>query len=259
MYFQYQTFWGMLYFQKPLISLLPSKEITREETQHLINKYLILCKQNRAQVSEDTKGIFKIKNITKIKKEIIQNQRQLPQSFRYKKLTEIISLKPSLFGKMMNFTGILGYYNPFTAEAQYNSNLPPTSLLFTLCHESAHQLGFAREQEASFIGFLTAKNAESKELQYSAHLFALKSLLRSLPKEDSVFVKHTLNSYSAGMKRDYLEEKKFAADHEGWLSDFFGMTNNLFLKSNQQEGSVTYSYFTELLIRYERLETDEIP
>jgi Zn-dependent peptidase ImmA (M78 family) len=57
----------------------------------------------------------------------------------------------------MNKTGILGYYNPFTAESQYNPNIPATQLPFTLAHEMSHQLGYAREQEASFIAYLYSK------------------------------------------------------------------------------------------------------
>jgi len=54
------------------------------------------------------------------------------------------------------------------------------------------------------------------------------------------------------MKRDRLAEKKFVKQHEGVLDVFFGYTNDLFLKSNQQDGSITYSYFVDLLVRYER-------
>ena len=44
----------------------------------------------------------------------------------------------------------------------------------------------------------------------------------------------------------------FSAQNQGLLNDFFSTANDLFLKSNQQEGSVTYSYFIDLLVRYER-------
>jgi hypothetical protein len=55
------------------------------------------------------------------------------------------------------------------------------------------------------------------------------------------------------MKRDRNAEKLFIEKHAGLLDIFFGFTNDLFLKSNQQEGSVTYSYFIDLLLRYEDL------
>ena len=152
----------------------------------------------------------------------------------------------------MSFTGILGYYNPFTAEAQYNPGLPSSYLPLTLAHESAHQLGFAREQEANFIGYLIGVNSSNSELRYSTQYFTLKSLLNSIVYDDEKFVEYIIKNYSAGMKRDRAYEKQFVFQHQGWLNEFFGFTNNLFLKSNQQEGSVTYSYFIDLLVRYEK-------
>ena len=56
------------------------------------------------------------------------------------------------------------------------------------------------------------------------------------------------------MERDRQNDKIFIKNHQGILDQFFFITNNLFLKSNQQEGNITYSYFTEMLIKYERLE-----
>jgi len=37
---------------------------------------------------------------------------------------------------------------PFTGEANVNISMPHTSIPFTACHEMAHQIGFAREDEA---------------------------------------------------------------------------------------------------------------
>ena len=83
-----------------------------------------------------------------------------------------------------------------------------------------------------------------------------KILNREIPAtivyEDEKFVEAVLKNYSLGMKRDRAYERQFVLKHQGWLNDFFGFTNNLFLKSNQQEGSVTYSYFIDLLVRYEK-------
>ncbi|HOA80965.1 MAG TPA: DUF3810 family protein, partial [Defluviitaleaceae bacterium] len=117
--------------------------------------------------------------------------------------------------------------------------------------ESAHQLGYAREQEANFIAYLIGKNSENFDLKYSTEYFVLKSLLNSLSSENPEFVKGVLHHYSPAMKKDRIAENMFSKRHEGLLDIFFGFTNDLFLKSNQQEGSVTYSYFVDLLIRYE--------
>lgn len=252
LYFTYQIFWGMLYFQKPLIEKLSSEEPTQQETKRLALKYLELCKQSRNQVKEDRNGVFKVYDLGEVKAAVLKKQTNLPLNLTDKQGNGISSFKPSLFKSVMSDTGILGYYNPFSAEAQYNPQLPSTFLPFTIAHESAHQLGFAREQEANFIGYLIGRNSPNTDLKYSTDYFVLKSLLNSLSEENPEFVKFVIRNYSAGMKRDRMYEKMFIKRHSGMLDAFFGFTNDLFLKSNQQEGRVTYSYFVDLLIRYER-------
>ena len=73
-----------------------------------------------------------------------------------------------------------------------------------------------------------------------------------MAERDEAFVKNILSKYSEGMKRDRQHEKDFITQNQGLLNDLFSIANDLFLKSNQQEGSVTYSYFIDLLVRYER-------
>lgn len=250
-YFVYQCFWGMLYFQQPVIEKLGNKKISEEAIQKLAVKYLYLCKATREKLSEDDHHKIKIDNVRQLETEIIAQQKNLPQFINKKIAVSNISVKPSLFDSLMNKTGIYGYYNPFTAEAQYNPNIPASQLPFTLAHEMSHQLGYAREQEASFIAYLCAKNSVNKELQYSVQLYVLKSLLKALAVKNPSFVKNILKQYSSKMKLDRLYEQKFFISNEGIVSDFFGITNDLFLKSNQQAGSVTYSYFIHLVLLYE--------
>lgn len=253
-YFIYQVFWGMLYFQTPVINKLSHQEEPNlNKAKILALRYLEKCKTSRQLTKEDKNGVFVATNLQAIQNEILSQQQMLPKYISDKKAPQINSFKPSIFKSVMSFTGILGYYNPFTAEAQYNAELPSTFIPFTSAHESSHQLGFAREQEANFIGYLMGVNSENIELRYSTEYFTLKSLLRFIVEEDPKFVKSVINNYSPAMKRDRLYEKNFILKHQGWLDDFFGMTNNLFLKSNQQEGSITYSYFIDLLLNYEKI------
>ncbi|MFY1046829.1 DUF3810 domain-containing protein [Chryseobacterium sp. GP-SGM7] len=255
-YFIYQIFWGMLYFQTPIIAKLPKTDASLEKRKILALEYLEKAKATRKLVHEDKNGVFVIKDLLSVQEEILNQQKKLPNFISDKRNSGINSFKPSLFKNVMSFTGILGYYNPFTAEAQFNAELPASYLPFTLAHESSHQFGFAREQEANFIGYLIGVESQNPELKYSTEYYTLKSLLNSIVYEDEKFVKSTLTKYSEEMKRDRLNEKKFVAEHQGYLNDFFGFTNNLFLKSNQQEGSVTYSYFIDLLVRYKWMSSE---
>ncbi len=252
-YFIYQCFWGMLYFQMPISEKLPPGEPTLAETKQLAKIYLDKCRMERELTTEDRNGIFYFQSADTIQQDILISQNHVPQLIAKPSRTGIDCFKPSLFRQAMSYSGILGYYNPFTGEAQYNPNSPATMQPFTLAHESAHQLGFAREEEANFVGFLICEQSNNLSLRYSADFYAMKSLLNGIYAQDSIFVKKMLQQYSPKMKRDRAYEKSFAKRHKGLADSFFGFTNDLFLKSNRQEGAITYSYFTELLIRYNRL------
>ena len=249
-YFIYQLFWGMLYFEKPISEKLPPQKITIEEIKKLSLQYINLTNKTRKLVLEDKKGIFKIKNLDALKIEILQAEKGIPKRYFPNEIYSVNNFKPSVFSTVMNYTGILGYYNPFSSEAQYDAKMPPTYIPFTLAHERAHQLGYSREQEANFIGYLICENSQNPELRYSAYLYTCKSLLRYLSSYNPKFINNAYSLFTDEVKRDLENDRKFAEKHEGALKNIFYYMNDWFLKSNQQEGTITYSYYIDLLIRY---------
>jgi len=244
LYFIYQTFWGMLYFQKPLLSRDRIKPIDTEKLKPLAEYYLQECIKLREQIHSD---IFKINSVDSLKEEIKIQQKNIAK--KYKKGNNIdVALKASIFSFPMSFTGILGYYNPFTSESQYNSNVPDTETPFTLAHESAHQIGFAREEEANFVAYLIGENTSNLEIKYSVYWFTIKNILYNIAKKDSEYSQNFIKNLPENILNDYLEERNFREKHQGKLREIFAFTNNLFLKSNRQEGSITYNYFIYLLL-----------
>lgn len=250
--FFYQVFWGMLYHVTPLKNHFKNEKIRSYEIEKIAEKYLEKCIEDRKHIQEDANGVFRISDWEKIEDELLKNQRKIPKKFFNSTEIRHLSLKKSLFRNILSETGILGYYNPFTAETQYNPQLPDRLQPFTVAHEMSHQLGFAREQEASFIGYLMGVNSENPDLKYCTDYYVLKSVLNYLKKTNPKFVEQTINKFSKGMQRDRHFEIQFYEQHSGIMDAIFGISNDLFLKSNQQEGSVTYSYFVDLLISYER-------
>lgn len=250
LYFVYQLCWGMMYFQKPIIEKLHQQKISIAQLETLTKEFILLTNKARENVNEDEKGNFKIKNLESVKKSILKNEINISKKYYSHVPVQINNFKPSLFGAGMNYTGILGYYNPFSSEAQYNPHLPDTYIPFTLSHESAHQLGFAREQEASFIGFLICERSNNPELHYSAYLYTSKSLLNYLLDYDPNFVKKSKLIFSKKVQKDLENEKEFNQHHDTFLRSSFHFLNDIFLKTNQQEGTVTYNYYLELLARY---------
>ena len=79
------------------------------------------------------------------------------------------SVKSSLLSLVVSYAGYSGYYNPFTGEAQLNNDLPEFLLPFVTCHEMAHQLGYASESEANFVGYLAATHSNNQLFVYSGY------------------------------------------------------------------------------------------
>lgn len=81
-----------------------------------------------------------------------------------------LNAKPSVFGYMMQYMGIQGYYNPFTGEAQVNRRLPSFMLPYVICHELAHQSGIAAEDDANLLAYVLSMKTADSSFRYSACL-----------------------------------------------------------------------------------------
>ena len=68
---------------------------------------------------------------------------------------------------------MMGYYFPFSMEANYNTSMYIANVPATLCHELAHLKGFIYEDDANFIGFLACINSEDPFYRYSGYLSVL--------------------------------------------------------------------------------------
>lgn len=168
------------------------------------------------------------------------------------------SLKPSMFGYLMNYAGITGYFNPFTGEGQVNTTPIPLGRPFTACHEMAHQLGFAKEDDANFIGYLVAASAPDIHFRYAANfemfLYGINVLSFNHPKLADSLWSHLI---TPGVRKDYEADfefyESFKTSMRPVLNDFYDQ----YLKANEQiKGIRSYNQVVALLIDYVRKEGD---
>lgn len=68
---------------------------------------------------------------------------------------------------------MMGYYFPFSMEANYNTKMYVTNMPSTMCHELSHLKGFIQEDEANFIAYLACTGSEDVFFQYSGYLGVL--------------------------------------------------------------------------------------
>lgn len=165
------------------------------------------------------------------------------------------AVKPSSFSYLMNYAGIAGYYNPFTGEAQLNTLQWPGTLPFVACHEIAHQLGFAQENAANFIGYFVAIQSPDPFFQYSAAYNMWSYAQLDLYRVDSLRAQQNYARLDKGVQKDMEAEYKFYLTYRNPVNPLLSVLYDRYLKANYQEkGIKSYHQVVGLLIAYYKKE-----
>ncbi|MCF6279550.1 MAG: DUF3810 domain-containing protein [Flavobacteriaceae bacterium] len=260
-YFCFHFFWGFNYYREPLHKTLAINELkySTKELESFTNQ--LIDKVNHLQLLITQNDTIKVV-LPFSKKEIYQkvengysNLSESYPQFTYKTK----SIKNSLISLPLTYMGFSGYLNPFTGEAQVNNLNPAVSYAATACHEVAHQLGYAAENEANFIGFLSAINNEDIYFQYSGYYMALRYALNDLYRHDKEKYKIALKKINNGILKNMQESQDFWNSYENPLEVYFKNIFNLFLKVNKQpKGIKSYNGMVGMLINYNKQNTDAL-
>jgi hypothetical protein len=161
------------------------------------------------------------------------------------------AVKSSLFSEWGNYMGFTGYYNPFSGEAQVNTTVPKFILPYTICHEMAHQLGYAKEDEANFVGYLAASASNDPLFYYSTYLDLFLYASRELAFRDRFFASAAFQELSPEVKNDLKEWRDFLKRHQSFVEPMISWAYTKYLKANQQpRGLRTYSEVVANLIAF---------
>lgn len=161
------------------------------------------------------------------------------------------SLKRSLYSLPLTYMGFSGYLNPFTNEAQIDGMIPTFKYPTTASHEIAHQLGYAAENEANFIGAMAAMSHNDIYFNYSGYAFALNHCLNELFRRQPETYEKIVVNLNVGILKNYEEVRLFWLSYENPSEAFFKETYSGYLKANNQSaGMESYSYVVALLVNY---------
>lgn len=163
------------------------------------------------------------------------------------------SIKKSLYGRLGNVVGFLGYYNPFTGESQLNLTQPRFLIPFVTCHEMAHQLGYASEKQANFVGYLAAVQSPDTIFHYSAYFDLFSYANAELFVRDSMQGKANYNQLDTLVKIDYQELRTFLRKNRNSIEPIMKIFYDQYLRANQQaKGYRSYNEVVALLIAYHK-------
>lgn len=83
-----------------------------------------------------------------------------------------LPVKKLAWKKLYTSMGICGVTMAVTGEAAVNPDIPDSTLPFVMCHEMAHRMAIAAENDANFAAFLACNANDDLQFQYSAYYMA---------------------------------------------------------------------------------------
>ncbi len=165
--------------------------------------------------------------------------------------------KPVMFSGIMADLRITGIYSFFTGEANVNVEYPDYNLPFTVAHEFAHQRGICRENEANFIAFLVCISSDDDYIRYSGYLNLYEYLRSALYSADKELFKTLDSDLAPTARKDINASVKVYNEHkDSILGEINDRLNDVYLKFNGTDGTVTYSYVVRLAVSWYSRSTD---
>jgi hypothetical protein len=150
---------------------------------------------------------------------------------------------------LLGWLGLGGVFSPYTSEPNVNGHQPLASVIAAGCHEMAHQAGWAREEEASFVGFAACRRHPDREIRYATTQSALKHCAAALAPVDPDGWQDLRERLHPGILQDWKAAQEYWARHDTPLATAAEKVNDTYLKSQGQEAGVgSYDQFVDLLI-----------
>lgn len=253
-YVVFNLCWGLNYNRLGIgyqLKLQPSL-VSQTEIDTLTVHLLTQANRYSGLVGSTTRQQFKQKEKLFNRAESEVQQASLRYPFLEAKLGAV---KPSIYSYLGNYLGFQGYYNPFTGEGQVNTTIPVFLRPFVATHEIAHQLGYAKESEANFVGFLVCKDAQEPLFRYAAYLDMYLYAHSILYQVDSARANQIRMERNKQVQADIQELKFFYQQYQTPLEELVMQGYDYFLQANEQpQGKQSYSQVLRWLMAWVKKE-----
>ena len=243
--------WGVYYYGDDFMtrSALENENISVEQLEAVTRYFAELSNEYADQVPRDEDGNYIADRAAILARsdEVYENiERELPCL-----AGPAVRAKGVYFSRLMSYTDFTGFFFPFTAEANVNTDFPPALFASTVAHELAHQRGVAKEQEANFVAVLASLAYGDTEYCYSACLLAYTHLGNALYSADYEAWKSIYLSLSEDVRRDFAANREYWAQFETPVQKVSNTVYEGFLYSyDQNMGLKSYGACVDLLVNY---------
>jgi len=259
-YIWFNILWGLNYSRLGIAHQLKLQqdEYCKEDVVALTNQLITKVNDCRKQI-KDT--ILPQPSMKQIFEGAVNNYKTVSDNFYFLSY-QTASVKSSLYSPLGNYFGFTGYYNPFTGEAQVRNDVPRVLIPYIVSHEMAHQLGYASESEANFVGYLSASSSADVYFRYSVYLDMLdyaqgEEIKLFLIDRDIKGLMNTLKQNKTNLdslvRKDRKEIRDFFYKRKNKISPVVSNMYDQYLKMNKQLAGInSYNEVIGWLLAYQK-------
>ena len=167
-----------------------------------------------------------------------------------------VPVKKLGWSDMYTSMGIAGFTFAVTGEAAVNPQMPAVTLPFTMCHEMAHRMSIASEQDANFAAYLACSVNPNPEIQYAGAFMAYLYCYNALASNNTSAAQKSAAEVRNGMDplfaQDMADYKSFLISSQKQEAvEIADTVNDNYLKSSgEEEGIASYGTVCDLLVSW---------
>ncbi len=253
LYLVFMLLHGFNYARQPVaVSFdLPVRERSGEELAEAADWMIQQINAMRPTLPENEAGVFTVR-------ESIRQKLKTADAGYHAAAAEYpllaghpVRVKAVFASPYWSYTGISGMYFPFFVEANVNIDMPHHQVLDSAMHEIAHLRGFAREDEANFLAFLTGLYHPDPDYRYAALLSTANRSLNALYRSDRELHAELLGRLHEAPRRDLQAAAAYWRQFEGPVREASTTVNHAYLQANLQEDGVrSYGRMVDLALAW---------
>lgn len=261
-WFAFLLVWGLNYRRLPLAASagLDTRPPTPLELTKLCQALVGRTNQLRVGLPEDARGVMRLRDgrdamLKRTARGSAALRRAYPWLVRPGAGPKLFAASP-----LFSYLGISGLYVPFSAEAHVNATLPDPELPFVAAHELAHRQGYAREDEANYLGYVACRLHPDGDFRYAGALAASVYALGALARADQPAYDRIVAGRSAPVRRDLAAFEAWSQRYRSPVSELARAVNHAYLRSQgQPAGVASYGRMVDLLIAEHRTRMRRAP
>ena len=258
LYFYHTAIYGLNYYAGSIADdiRLEVTDWTVSDLAAATEFYLNEANALADQVDRDSSGNLKFPGFEELAQQAGDGFRTLTYEKNYSIFAgSTVPVKKLGWSDLYTSMGISGITIAMTGEAAVNPEIPAVSMPFTMCHEMAHRMSIASEQDANFAAFLACDANSDIAFRYSAYFMAFRYCYNTLVSTPTSTAQAEAAKLKAAIGKNLQTDLDSYSQYleliDQKASQMADDANDAYLKSSgETEGIASYGNVTDLLISW---------